>query len=139
MCGRVISMMATVTMCIVHFHISLGSPSSQGHRHSITCTCASDNRRWIATADQGPNNTVIVWDSYSGCVNPCYSFLVVEVVVVVVLMILIHNEKVVGLILGLRPFCVEFAMPPCVCESSLWVLWPSPSLQKHTCELKWRL
>lgn len=60
-----------VTICIVCFHILRCSQSSQGHRHSITCTCTSDNRRWIATADQGPNNTVIVWDSYSGYVDSC--------------------------------------------------------------------
>ncbi|XP_072456650.1 cilia- and flagella-associated protein 251 [Notamacropus eugenii] len=38
----------------------------QGHSNVITCICVSENRRWIATADKGPQCLVIVWDGFSG-------------------------------------------------------------------------
>ncbi|XP_043354194.1 cilia- and flagella-associated protein 251 isoform X3 [Dermochelys coriacea] len=38
----------------------------QGHSNSISCLCVSEDRRWIATADQGPGNLIIVWDAFSG-------------------------------------------------------------------------
>ncbi|XP_037735051.1 cilia- and flagella-associated protein 251 isoform X1 [Chelonia mydas] len=38
----------------------------QGHSNSISCLCVSEDRRWIATADQGPDNLIIVWDAFSG-------------------------------------------------------------------------
>ncbi|KAK3746263.1 hypothetical protein QZH41_016512, partial [Actinostola sp. cb2023] len=34
--------------------------------NAIACTCASEDRRWIATADNGVNSMVIVWDSFTG-------------------------------------------------------------------------
>ncbi|XP_074828873.1 cilia- and flagella-associated protein 251 isoform X4 [Natator depressus] len=37
-----------------------------GHSNSISCLCVSEDRRWIATADQGPDNLIIVWDAFSG-------------------------------------------------------------------------
>ena len=37
----------------------------QGHCNAISCTCATTDRRYIATADQGPDSMLVLWDSYS--------------------------------------------------------------------------
>ena len=34
----------------------------QGHVNPISCTCASADRRWAATADRGPGSVLVVWD-----------------------------------------------------------------------------
>ena len=34
----------------------------QGHKNAITSTCVSGNRLWVATADTGSDNSIIVWD-----------------------------------------------------------------------------
>ena len=39
----------------------------QGHSNHITCIAASSDRRWVATADGGAGDSmVIVWDTHTG-------------------------------------------------------------------------
>lgn len=38
----------------------------QGHCNAITCACISEDKRWIATADAGPDSMIVVWDSTTG-------------------------------------------------------------------------
>lgn len=38
----------------------------QGHCNPITCCCVSEDKRWIATADSGPDSMIVVWDSLNG-------------------------------------------------------------------------
>ncbi|NWI73295.1 CF251 protein, partial [Dryoscopus gambensis] len=57
-----------VSSHIVVIHDILGNKQyhMQGHTNVISCLCVSEDKRWVATADGGPDALIIVWDSYSG-------------------------------------------------------------------------
>ncbi|XP_033747234.1 cilia- and flagella-associated protein 251-like isoform X1 [Pecten maximus] len=38
----------------------------QGHANPLTCTCISEDKRWLATGDKGKDSMVIIWDTYTG-------------------------------------------------------------------------
>ncbi|EDV24111.1 uncharacterized protein TRIADDRAFT_57268 [Trichoplax adhaerens] len=35
----------------------------QGHCNSISCICVSNDKRWVAIADQGKDPTIVIWDA----------------------------------------------------------------------------
>eukprot|EP00041_Stephanoeca_diplocostata_P027644 m.765015 g.765015 ORF g.765015 m.765015 type:complete len:1127 (-) comp23219_c0_seq1:190-3570(-) len=47
-------------------HIDHEQALLQGHCHGIVATAASVDKRWMATADNGPSCTTIVWDTVAG-------------------------------------------------------------------------
>ncbi|NWX11723.1 CF251 protein, partial [Aegotheles bennettii] len=57
-----------VSSHVVVIHDILGNRQYhlQGHSNAISCLCVSEDRRWVATADRGPDPLIIVWDSFSG-------------------------------------------------------------------------
>lgn len=38
----------------------------RGHRNGGACTAVSADRRWLVSADSGPDSTIIVWDVRAG-------------------------------------------------------------------------
>ncbi|NWV90535.1 CF251 protein, partial [Machaerirhynchus nigripectus] len=57
-----------VSSHVVVIHDILGNKQYhlQGHTNVISCVCVSEDKRWVATSDRGPDALIIVWDSYSG-------------------------------------------------------------------------
>ncbi|XP_063171911.1 cilia- and flagella-associated protein 251 [Candoia aspera] len=56
---------ASAHTAVIHDIIRNKQYLLQGHSSCISCICVSEDRRWVATADRGPESLVIVWDSYS--------------------------------------------------------------------------
>ena len=46
----------------------------QGHSNPISCTCVSEDKRWLATADVGEDCMVIIWDTDSSVPIRMYFF-----------------------------------------------------------------
>ncbi|XP_077862113.1 cilia- and flagella-associated protein 251-like [Saccoglossus kowalevskii] len=53
-------------IAVIYDHVENTQQLLQGHCNNISCTCVSEDKRWVATADKGPNSTVIMWDSHTG-------------------------------------------------------------------------
>ncbi|NXA03971.1 CF251 protein, partial [Sapayoa aenigma] len=53
-------------MAVIHDVLRNRQYHLQGHTNVISCLCVSEDKRWVATADQGPDALIIVWDSFSG-------------------------------------------------------------------------
>ncbi|XP_075372514.1 cilia- and flagella-associated protein 251 [Mycteria americana] len=53
-------------MVVIHDILGNRQYHLQGHTNVISCLCVSEDRRWVATADRGPDALIIVWDSFSG-------------------------------------------------------------------------
>ncbi|KAL9834284.1 cilia- and flagella-associated protein 251 isoform 1-T1 [Geothlypis trichas] len=51
---------------VIHDILQNRQSHLQGHTNVISCLCVSEDKRWVATADRGPDAMIIVWDSYSG-------------------------------------------------------------------------
>ncbi|NWI95264.1 CF251 protein, partial [Pitta sordida] len=53
-------------MAVIHDVLGNRQYHLQGHTNVISCLCVSEDKRWVVTADKGPDALIIVWDSFSG-------------------------------------------------------------------------
>ena len=51
---------------IVHDTDNSTQKPLQGHCNPITAVCVSTDKKWIATADSGPESLIIVWETEKG-------------------------------------------------------------------------
>ncbi|KAG8456084.1 hypothetical protein GDO86_002037, partial [Hymenochirus boettgeri] len=63
---RQVVVYACAHTAVIHDFILNRQRHLQGHCSCISCLCVSEDRRWIATADRGPESLIIIWDSFSG-------------------------------------------------------------------------
>ncbi|XP_053337260.1 cilia- and flagella-associated protein 251 [Clarias gariepinus] len=64
---RLTILYACSRVAVIYDHTSNSQRLLQGHCNTISCLCVSEDRRWIVTADDGGDESlVIVWDSYTG-------------------------------------------------------------------------
>ncbi|KAJ8415526.1 hypothetical protein AAFF_G00425060 [Aldrovandia affinis] len=53
-------------VAVIYDHASNSQHIFQGHYNPISCLCASEGRRWLVTADKGPDSLVLVWETHTG-------------------------------------------------------------------------
>ncbi|XP_068629729.1 cilia- and flagella-associated protein 251-like [Battus philenor] len=62
--GSTIAFYATGNCAVLYNWTTNEMRILQGHRHVVTCLAADGSGRWLVTADSGPENVLIVWDTY---------------------------------------------------------------------------
>ncbi|XP_050964836.1 cilia- and flagella-associated protein 251 [Labeo rohita] len=63
---RLVILYICAHVAVMYDYTSNAQHLLQGHGSPITCLCASEDRRWLVTADMGQESLVIVWDAYTG-------------------------------------------------------------------------
>ncbi|KAI1901168.1 hypothetical protein AGOR_G00057410 [Albula goreensis] len=53
-------------VAVIFDHTSNSQHIFQGHYNPISCLCVSEDRRWLVTADKGPDSLVLIWETHTG-------------------------------------------------------------------------